>query len=189
MGKPQRKLTISGRLWRRSRSLPGKEETTFYTRRTCRCERVGVTRRGWRGLQRCKEARSDKHLICPVEAIDTDPAGGGKPSEEAVYAVAVQMPDAQLSISQITPENKITLEKPWVLPSPDLLCAHLNISFIELVASDYRLMCFPFVAWLAGDGPHQRYLPSPLSPESYTSYSTWLIAQKQLLRFGHMNCR
>lgn len=51
----------------------------------------------------------------------------------------MQIPGPQLSHHQITPENKITLEKLLVLPSPDLLCAHPNFSFIEFAASGYRL--------------------------------------------------
>ena len=43
----------------------------------------------------------------------------------------------QLFISQTAPENKFTLQKLQVLPSPHLLCAHLNFNFIKFAGSGY----------------------------------------------------
>ena len=69
-----------------------------------------------RGLRRFEEARSEKHLSCPVEAFDIYPIGDGEPLEEAVYTAALQLP--VLSCPSAKSDLKIMLERKWRKGNP-----------------------------------------------------------------------
>ena len=69
-----------------------------------------------RGLRRFKEARSEKHLFCPVVAFDIYPIGDGEPLEEAVYTAALQLP--VLRCPSAKSDLKIMLERKWRKGNP-----------------------------------------------------------------------